>query len=49
MAHEKANQELVVIEGLDLREAEAGKYTFSGIPLNIKADGAPMRAALIKE
>lgn len=47
-AHEKANQKMTVIEGLDLRDAEAGKYTFSGMPLKMNTDGAPMRAALIK-
>lgn len=46
-AHEKANQEMTVIEGLDLSGAEAGKYTFSGMPLKMKTDGAPMRAILI--
>lgn len=48
-AHETANQEMTVIEGLDLSEAKAGEYTFSGMPLKMHTDGAPMRAALIKE
>lgn len=47
-AHEKANQEMTVIEGLDLSEAGAGKYTFSGMPLKMNTDGAPMRATLIR-
>jgi arylformamidase len=48
-AHEKANQEMNVIEGLDLRDSEPGKYTFSGTPLKLDTDGAPMRAVLIKD
>ncbi|MFB6144544.1 MAG: cyclase family protein [Candidatus Nanohaloarchaea archaeon] len=48
-AHETANQEMTVIEGLNLSGAESGKYTFSGMPLKMHTDGAPMRAALIKE
>ncbi len=48
-AHETANQNMTVIEGLDLSEAEAGRYTFSGMPLKMHTDGAPMRAALIKK
>jgi arylformamidase len=48
-AHEKANQEMNVIEGLDLRDAEPRKYTFSGTPLKLDTDGAPMRAILIKD
>lgn len=47
-AHEKANQEMSVIEGLDLSGVEAGKYTFSGMPLKIRTDGAPVRAVLIE-
>lgn len=46
-AHRKANEEMNVIEGLDLREAESGEYTFSGMPLKMDTDGAPMRAVLI--
>lgn len=48
-AHKKANQEMTVIEGLDLRKVKPGKYVFSGMPVKIEADGAPMRATLIKE
>jgi arylformamidase len=48
-AHVKANEEMTVIEGLDLRKADAGKYTFSGTPLKMRTDGAPMRAVLIDE
>lgn len=46
--HRKANKEMKVIEGLDLRDVEPGKYTFSGTPLKIEADGAPVRAVLIE-
>lgn len=48
-AHKKANDEMTVIEGLDFSDAEPGEYTFSGMPLKMHTDGAPMRAALIKE
>lgn len=48
-AHEKANEEMTVIEGLDLREVNSGSYIFSGAPLKMDTDGAPMRAALIQE
>ena len=47
-AHEKANQEMTVIEGLDLSDAGAGKYTFTGMPMKMNTDGAPIRAALIR-
>lgn len=46
-AHELANEKMTVIEGLDLREVEPGKYEFSGMPLKMGADGAPVRAVLI--
>jgi arylformamidase len=48
-AHETANQEMTVIEGLDLSKVKGGKYTFSGMPLKMHTDGAPMRAVLIDE
>lgn len=48
-AHELANEEMTVIEGLDLREAEPGDYEFSGVPLKMDTDGAPMRAVLIRD
>jgi arylformamidase len=47
-AHQRANQEMTVIEGLDLSEPESGKYTFSGMPLKMHTDGAPVRAVLIR-
>ncbi|WEL19621.1 cyclase family protein [Candidatus Nanohalococcus occultus] len=46
-AHLRANERMTVIEGLDLSKAEPGRYVFSGMPLKIAADGAPMRAVLI--
>ncbi|MPM49835.1 Kynurenine formamidase [bioreactor metagenome] len=40
---------VVIVEGLDLREANAGKYTLVCLPLKLKgADGAPARAVLIE-
>jgi len=41
---------VTVIEGLDLREVGAGRYTLACLPLKIKdGDGAPARAFLIKD
>lgn len=48
-AHRKANKEMTVIEGLKLSEAPTGKFQFAGFPLKVEADGAPMRAVLIKD
>lgn len=48
-AHTLANKEMAVIEGLALENAEARKYTFSGFPLKMDTDGAPLRAVLIEE
>jgi len=48
-AHEKANKEMNVIEGLDLRNVEPGSYIFSGMPIKTDTDGAPMRAVLITD
>lgn len=48
-AHKFANKEMNVIEGLDLSEAEGGKYVFAGFPIKISIDGAPMRAVLIEK
>lgn len=48
-AHRKANQDMTVIEGLDLGNAEAGNYIFSGMPLKMRTDGAPMRAVIIDD
>lgn len=48
-AHRKANEEMTVIEGLNLSEAEEKSYTFSGFPVNLETDGAPLRPVLISE
>lgn len=40
---------VTVFEGLDLREAHAGRYTFVGLPLKVEADGAPARAILVSQ
>lgn len=48
-AHRKANGEMTVIEGLNLSEVEEGSYTFSGFPVNLETDGAPLRPVLISE
>ena len=48
-AHQKANKEMNVIEGLDLRNVNPGSYIFSGMPVKTDTDGAPMRAVLITE
>ena len=40
---------IVIIEGLDLSAASAGKYTLCCLPLKLKgADGAPARAVLLE-
>lgn len=46
-AHRLANEKMCVIEGLDLRDVSPGEYVFSGMPLKMETDGAPMRAVLI--
>ena len=48
-AHRKANQEMNVIEGLDLRKAKPGDYLFSGTPIKTDTDGSPIRAVLIQD
>jgi len=48
-AHKKANKDMNVIEGLDLRNVNPGSYIFSGMPVKTDTDGAPMRAVLITE
>jgi len=41
---------VTVIEGLDFRKVEPGRYTLACLPLKIKdGDGAPARALLIKD
>ena len=40
---------MVILEGLNLREVNAGKYTLFCLPLKLKgADGAPARAVLVE-
>jgi arylformamidase len=46
-AHTVANQEMTVIEGLDLSDVEEESYIFSGFPINLETDGAPLRPVLI--
>lgn len=42
--------EVVIVEGLDLRDVEAGSYRFVCLPLKlVGGDGAPARAVLIEE
>jgi arylformamidase len=48
-AHRKANEEMCVIEGLDLSGVEGGEYVFSGAPVKIGSDGAPIRAFLVEK
>jgi arylformamidase len=44
------NANIVAIEGLDLRDVEAGNYTIYCLPIKIlKGDGAPARVILIRE
>ena len=41
---------VVIVEGLDLREAPAGRYTLWCLPLKIRdGDGGPARAILVKD
>lgn len=41
-------QNIIILEGLDLRQVDPGFYTLICMPLKIKgADGAPLRAALV--
>lgn len=48
-AHRKANEDMNVIEGLDLRDVDPGVYRFSCLPLKTPTDGAPVRAVLVRE
>lgn len=42
-------KEIIIFEGLDLKKAPSGAYTFIGLPLKFgDIDGAPARAVLIK-
>lgn len=40
---------VIVYEGLNLRLVSPGEYIFMGFPLKLKAEGAPVRAVLLKE
>ena len=41
---------IIIFEGLELSEIKPGRYFFVGLPLKVKdADGAPMRAVLVKK
>jgi arylformamidase len=43
-------KEIIPLEGLDLSQVEEGEYILAAFPLYLKdSDGAPVRAALIKE
>ena len=43
-------REIIIIEGLRLKDVPAGEYELIALPLKIRdADGAPMRAILISE
>jgi len=47
---ELLGNEVVILEGLNLSEAEPGEYMLYAAPLNLAgSDGAPCRAILIKE
>ncbi len=46
--HQLLVNNMVVFEGLNLKEADEGEYVFAGFPLKIDCDGAPARAVLIK-
>jgi arylformamidase len=47
--HILLENEVVIVEGLDLREAEPGEYTFLCLPLKVAdGDGGPARALLIE-
>jgi len=39
-------KEIVVVEGLDLRQVPAGRYELLCLPLKVAIDGAPVRAVL---
>jgi len=47
--HILLSQQVVVVEGLDLRQIEPGEYTLMALPLKIQdADGAPARVLLAR-
>lgn len=48
--HLLLENELVIVEGLDLSNVQAGEYELICLPVKIKnSDGAPCRAILVKE
>ncbi len=48
--HALAAADIAILEGLDLREAEAGVYLLAALPLKIiGGDGAPVRAVLWRD
>lgn len=47
--HEVLINNLTLFEGLNLTEVPEGEYTFLGLPLRIKCEGAPARVILVKD
>jgi len=47
--HEVLINNLTLFEGLNLAEVPEGEYTFLGLPLRIKCEGAPVRVILVKD
>jgi arylformamidase len=48
IVHKILIQNLTLFEGLNLSKVPSGEYTFIGLPLKIKSDGAPARIILVK-
>ncbi len=46
--HELLINNMVVYEGLNLKEVSEGEYYFIGLPIKLPLDGAPCRALLIR-
>jgi len=46
--HELLINNLTLFEGLDLSKVPEGEYTFLGLPLRMKTDGAPARVILVE-
>ncbi|MEM3876220.1 MAG: cyclase family protein [Candidatus Micrarchaeaceae archaeon] len=47
IVHEITIENMTLFEGVYLKGVPAGTYTFIGLPLKIKCDGAPARAILV--
>jgi arylformamidase len=47
--HEVLINNLTLFEGLNLAAVPEGEYTFVGLPLRIRCDGAPARVVLIED